>query len=120
MGTHPTWILHFFHSFTEFTEELRLHTVYVLTFKSSVRVTCPTVLRENCDTAFQLFQKMSHYDAYLTRAKDDATDDTDSKTGEVLGRFSAKCAPSKVSCRARCIYSLKTAAVQVLGICADS
>jgi hypothetical protein len=79
-----------YHSFTEFTENLRLHTVYTLTFKSSVRVACPSALRENIETAYTLHQKLTHYDAYLNRAKKDADTDTDNKTGEVLGRFPAR------------------------------
>mmetsp|Transcript_15213 Transcript_15213/g.45225 ORF Transcript_15213/g.45225 Transcript_15213/m.45225 type:complete len:1191 (-) Transcript_15213:908-4480(-) len=76
--------------FTEYSEVHRAYTVYMLTFKSSVRVTVPTVLKDHCDAAFKLNQILTHYDEYLQRAKTDASTDTDSKKGEILGRFPAK------------------------------
>ena len=73
-------------------ERTKLHTAYVLTFKAATRVTCPTTLNKACNRAFEMRAKLQHYDEYLYRAKADDTADKDRKTGEVLGRFPARCA----------------------------
>ena len=46
-------------------ERTKLHTIYIVTFKPNVRITCPDVLTKACNRAFEMRAKLQHYDEYL-------------------------------------------------------
>ena len=76
----------------QFDPYTRLTSTHVIQLKFAVKITVPHVIKSQCTKALELHLKMKSYDQYLMRAtNDDENSKEDEKTGELLGRFPARC-----------------------------
>ena len=82
----------------QFDPYTRLTSTHIIQLKFAVRITVPSVIKSRCTKALELHLKMKNYDQYLMRAtNDDENSKEDEKTGELLGRFPARCVPNGVA-----------------------